>query len=95
MDAHYSEYLAAADGMTEIYGTNNPGRAVVMDGELHTCWDRGDSVRFRHAEHGELAGVIVKVLIDAGNSSTYHVAAHVPGRGRQHFAVMNRDVLIF
>lgn len=95
MDAHHNEYLAAVAGMQETYGAPHPGRCTVIDGELTTTWGVGDSVKFRHDEHGEIRGTVIEVLIEDGMHSTYHVAAHVPGRGRQHFAVHNRDMLIF
>jgi hypothetical protein len=42
-----------------------------------------------------LIGTVIDVLVEEGDLSQYHIAAHVPGHGRQHFAVLNRDILIF
>jgi hypothetical protein len=96
MDAHENEYLAAVEGMTETYGTPSHGTTTLDDtGHLVTTWQVGERVKFRHKDHGELVGTIIEVLIHDGERSQYHVAAHVPGRGRQHFAIGNRDVLIF
>jgi hypothetical protein len=96
MDAHHAEYAAAVEGMTETYGTPSHGTTTLDDsGHLVTTWHVGERVKFRHADHGELIGTIIDVLVDDGELSQYHIAAHVPGRGRQHFAVLNRDVLIF
>lgn len=95
MDAHANEYLAVVDAMQETYGSPSIGRTDLVDGELVTTWQVGERVKFRHTDHGELFGTIVDVLVEEGDLSQYHIAAHVPGRGRQHFAVLNRDVLIF
>jgi hypothetical protein len=96
MDAHEKEYLAAVDGMTETYGTPSHGTTTLDDsGCLVTTWQVGERVKFLNKDHGELVGTIIEVLVDDGERSQYHVAAHVPGRGRQHFAIGNRDVLIF
>jgi hypothetical protein len=96
MDAHENEYLAAVDGMTETYGTPSHGTTTLDDsGHLVTTWQAGERVKFLNKDHGELVGTIIEVLVDDGERSQYHVAAHVPGRGRQHFAIGNRDVLIF
>jgi hypothetical protein len=96
MDAHENEYLAAVEGMTETYGTPSHGNTTLDDsGHLVTTWQAGERVKFLNKDHGELVGTIIEVLVDDGEASQYHVAAHVPGRGRQHFAIGNRDVLIF
>lgn len=95
MDAHHAEYLAAVEGMNETYGGPSSGRTALVDGQLVTTWNVGERVKFRHRDHGELVGTIIEVLVEEGELSQYHIAAHVPGRGRQHFAVLNRDVLIF
>lgn len=94
-DPHHNEYLAAVEGMQDTYGSPSIGRAAVVDGQLVTTWMIGERVKFRHRDHGELVGTIIEVLVEEGELSQYHIAAHVPGRGRQHFAVLNRDVLIF
>lgn len=92
---HESEYLAAVEGMQETYGSPSSGHTALVDGQLVTTWNVGERVKFRHKDHGELVGTIIEVLVEEGELSQYHIAAHVPGRGRQHFAVLNRDVLIF
>lgn len=94
-DPHYAEYLGAAEGMQETYGKNHPGRTQLIEGRLHTTWAVGDFVMFRTNDGGILQGTVIEVLVEDGNSSQYHIAAHIPGRGRQHFAVNNEDVLIF
>jgi hypothetical protein len=96
MDAHENEYLAAVEGMTETYGKPSHGTTTLAEsGQLITTWQAGERVKFVNKDHGELVGTIIEVLVDDGERSQYHVAAHVPGRGRQHFAIGNRDVLIF
>ena len=96
MDAHENEYLAAVEGMTETYGKPSHGITTLAEsGQPITTWQAGERVKFVNKDHGELVGTIIEVLVDDGERSQYHVAAHVPGRGRQHFAIGNRDVLIF
>lgn len=90
-----AEASAAIEGMQETYGSPGGGTTRLVDGALITTWAAGDPVKFRHAEHGELTGTVIEVLIEDGEHSQYHVAAHVPGRGRKHFAVANEDMLIF
>jgi hypothetical protein len=92
---HEAEYLAAVEGMQETYGGLHGGHTALVEGQLVTTWNVGERVKFRHKDHGELVGTIIEVLVEEGELSQYHIAAHVPGRGRQHFAVLNRDVLIF
>lgn len=94
-DPHYAEYLGAVEGMEETYGKPHQGRTTLVEGHLHTTWAVGDFVTFRTKDHGTLQGTVIDVLVEDGNLSQYHIAAHIPGRGRQHFAVLNRDVLIF
>jgi len=96
-DPHHAEYLAAVGGMQDTYGTTRPhqGRGQLIDGRLHTTWSKGDYVTFRLEDGTTLGGHVIDVLIEAGDDSEYHIAAHVPGKGRQHFAVKNRDVLVF
>jgi hypothetical protein len=96
MDAHNHEYLAAVEGMTETYGRPSHGTTTLDDsGHLVTTWHVGERVKFRTKEHGELIGTVIDVLVEEGDLSQYHIAAHVPGHGRQHFAVLNRDILTF
>lgn len=96
MDAHENEYLAAVEGMTETYGTPSHGTTTLdYSGHLVTTWQVGERVKFVNKDYGELVGTIIEVLVHDGERSQYHIAAHVAGRGRQHFAVLNRDVLIF
>jgi hypothetical protein len=95
MDAHANEYLAAVEGMNETYGGLHGGHTALVEGQLVTTWNVGERVKFRHKDHGGLVGTIIAVLVEEGALSQYHIAAHVPGKGRQHFAVLNRDVLIF
>lgn len=89
------EAAAAIEAMGEACGSPSGGTTRLVDGALITTWAAGEPVKFRHAEHGELTGTVIEVLIEDGEHSHYHVAAHVPGRGRQHFAVANKDMLIF
>lgn len=94
-DPHHNEYLAAVAGMQDTYGTPCLGRGCVHNGRVVTTWAIGDWVTFRTKTHGPLQGTIVDVLVEDADLSQYHIAAHVPGEGRQHFAVLNRDVLPF
>jgi hypothetical protein len=93
MDAHAKEYAAAVEGMKDH--TPHQGRTRLRDGRLVTTWAVGDWVTFRTEDHGPLQGTILEVLVEDGEYSQYHLAAHVPGCGREHFAVHNRDILIF
>jgi hypothetical protein len=90
-----AEAAAAIEAMQETYGGLHGGHTALVDGQLVTTWNVGERVKFRHKNHGELVGTIIEVLVEEGELSQYHIAAHVPGKGRQHFAVLNRDVLIF
>lgn len=93
MDAHAREYAGAIDGMADH--TPHQGRTRLVEGQLVTTWAAGDWVTFRDDSGSVRQGVIVEVLVEDAECSQYHIAAHVAGRGRQHFAVYNRDILIF
>lgn len=93
MDAHANEYAAAIEGMKDH--TPHQGRTQMVDGRLVTTWAVGDWVTFRDDEGETRLGTIIEVLIEDAEFSQYHIAAHIPGKGRQHFAVHNRDILIF
>lgn len=93
MDAHAREYAGAVAGMADH--TPHQGRTRLVEGCLVTTWATGDWVKFRDDQGEERQGVIVDVLVEDYEHSQYHIAAHIPGRGRQHFAVHNRDILIF
>jgi uncharacterized protein YijF (DUF1287 family) len=95
MDAHAREYAAAVQGMAQTYGPAHQGRTRLLEGRLVTTWAAGDWVTFR-ADDGETRmGVVVEVLVEDAEFSQYHIAAHIPGEGRKHFCVYNRDILIF
>lgn len=93
MDAHAREYAAAVTGMADH--TPHPGRTRLEDGHLVTTWAAGDWVTFRDDDGNHRMGLIIEVLVEDGQFSQYHIASHVPGRGREHFAVRNADILIF
>lgn len=80
-DPHHNEYLAAVAGMTDTYGARPQEFAV------------GDSITIRvpGTENTTARATVIEVL----NETTYHVAAHLPGQGRQHFAVTPDDVMPF
>jgi hypothetical protein len=86
-----AEASAAIAALTDT----NPGRGVLIDGKLCNVWAVNDIVLFRTPDGETRKGIVVEVLVDAGNDSEYHIAAHVPGKGRQHYAVANKDVQIF
>ena len=86
-----AEATAAIAALTDT----NPGRGLLLDGKLHTVWSVNDIVLFRTPDGETRKGIIVEVLIDAGDDSEYHIAAHVAGHGRQHYAVANKDVQVF
>lgn len=92
-DPHHAEYLAAVAAMPEH--TPHIGRGAIHHGRVVTTWAVGDWVMFRTDDYGPLQGTIVEVLTEDGDDSIYHLAAHVAGKGRLHFAVKNRDVLPF
>lgn len=81
LQAHDREYLGAVSGMGEVYG--EPTYAV------------GDSLTIRvpGTANTSARAVVVEVLDET--TGTYHVAAHVPGGGRQHFAITAVDILPF
>jgi hypothetical protein len=94
-DPHAREYAAATAGMQEVYGRPHPGRTSVSEGRVVTTWAIGDHVMFRIPDRGTLMGAVLDVLIEDGEESQYHVAVHIPGKGREHFLVHNSDVLPF
>lgn len=96
-DPHHAEYLAAVAGMAETYGSRKPsvGRGVIHNGRLVTVFAAGDWVTAKLPDGTERQVCVIETLTDAGEDSEYHVACHVPGRGRQHYAVKNRDIRIF
>lgn len=90
-----AEAAAAIKGMQETYGTPSIGRGRIINGRLHTVWAVGDYVTAMCPDGVQRGVHVIEVLVDAGEDSEYHVAAHVPGKGRQHWAIKNRDVRIF
>jgi len=94
-DPHQNEYFAAVAGMEETYGKRSLGRGAIHNGRLVTVFGVGDWVTARLPDGTERLVCVIEVLTDDGEDSEYHVACHVPGRGRQHYAIKNRDVLIF
>ena len=96
MDAHANEYLAAVEGMNDTYGSLSVGHGH-HDGEgrLITTWLAGEWVRARTPDGESRRVLILELLTDAGEDSEYHVACHVPGKGRQHWAIGNRDITGF
>jgi hypothetical protein len=95
MDAHAREYAAAVEGMNETYGTPSLGRGVIHKGRLVTTFATGDLVTATIPDGTTRQVCVIEVLTDDGEDSQYHVACHIPGKGRQHFAIKNRDVRIF
>jgi hypothetical protein len=81
MDAHAREYAAAAAGMRDTYGFQRQTHAV------------GDSiwVRLPIAQNTHVKVVVVEVLDD----DLYHVTRHIPGGGREHYAVTPDEIMPF
>jgi hypothetical protein len=94
-DPHEAEYLAAVEGMQDTYGSPSLGRTKLADGRLVTTWAVGDSAMVRCPDGVVRQGHVIEMLTDAGADSEYHVAVHVPGRGRQHYAIKAMDFTIF
>ena len=80
-DAHAREYAGAVAGMADTYGARPQEFAV------------GDSLTIRVP--GTVNTTARATVIEVLSENTYHVAAHLPGQGRQHFAVTPDDVLPF
>jgi len=80
-DAHAREYDGAVAGMADTYGARPQEFAV------------GDSITIRVP--GSVNAYTRATVIEVLNENTYHVAAHVPGKGREHFAVTPDDVMPF
>lgn len=96
MDAHANEYLAVVEAMTETYGSPSCGHSRHDEsGRLVTTWLAGEWVQANTPGGQSRRVLIIEVLTDAGEDSEYHVACHVPGKGRQHWVMKNRDVRIF
>lgn len=81
MDAHERDYAGAVSGWQDTYGKPKQTHAV------------GDSIwiRLPHTENSHAKVVVVEVLDD----DLYHVARHVPGRDREHFAVTSDEIMPF
>lgn len=79
--AHTREYLGAVSGMGEVYGA--------------VTYAVGDSLTIRvpGTANTSARATVIEVLDEA--NGIYHVAAHLPGGGRQHFAISTGDVLPF
>ena len=80
-DAHAREYAAAIAGMADTYGARPQEFAV------------GDSITIRVP--GSINATARATVIEVLDDTTYHVAAHLPGKGREHFAVTPDDVMPF
>lgn len=94
-DPHHNEYLAAVAGMDETYGKRSLGHGRIVNGKLVTLFAAGDWVTAKLPDGSERLVCVIETLTDDGEDSEYHVACHIPGNGRQHFAVKNRDIRIF
>lgn len=94
-DPHHAEYLAAVSGMQETYGTPSVGRGSIRNGRVITTFAAGDWVTAKLPDGTDRQVCVIEVLTDDGEDSEYHVACHIPGKGRQHYAVKNRDIRIF
>jgi hypothetical protein len=94
-DPHHAEYLAAVAGMAETYGTPSVGHGAIHAGRVITKFAAGDWVTARLPDGSTRQVCVIEVLTDDGEDSEYHVACHIPGKGRQHYAVKNRDIRIF
>jgi hypothetical protein len=81
MDAHEREYAGAVAGLKDTYGMRSQTHAV------------GDSVwiRLPGTENTHAKVVVVEVLDD----DVYHVVRHVPGAGREHYAVRTEEIMPF
>lgn len=96
MDAHANEYAAAVEAMNDTYGSPGCGHSSHDDaGRLITTWLPGEWVQANTPDGESRRVLIIEVLTDNGEDSEYHVACHVPGKGRQHWAVKARDITIF
>lgn len=94
-DPHMAEYRAAIEAMHEMYGKPSVGHGRIHNGRVITVFAAGDWVTACLPDGSERQVCVIEVLTDEGEDSTYHVACHIPGKGRQHFAVRNRDIRIF
>lgn len=79
MDSHDREYRGAVAAMQDVYGKPKQTHAV------------GDSIwiRLPNTQNTHAKVVVVEVLDD----DLYHVARHVPGGERQHFAVTTDEIM--
>lgn len=91
-----AEAAAAIDGMGETYGSPSVGHSCHDEsGRLITTWLAGEWVQATTPDGESRRVLIIEVLTEAGEDSEYHVACHVPGKGRQHWAIRNRDITGF
>lgn len=91
-----AEAAAAIDAMAETYGSPSCGHGSFdAAGRLITTWAAGEWVQANTPDGESRRVLVIEVLTDAGEDSEYHVACHVPGKGRQHWAIKNRDITGF
>jgi translation initiation factor IF-1 len=90
-----AEAAAAIKGMQETYGSPSLGTTKLVGTQYVTTWAVGDWAAVRCPDGVVRQGHVIEMLTDAGADSEYHVACHVPGRGRQHYAIKAKDFTIF
>ena len=95
MDAHAREYAGAVAGMQELTGRRySPSKPVLRDGRVVDTWAAGDYVPFVTDDGQHLSGYVIECLDDSGYG-IYHVKAHLPGGGTEHFSVDGFQIAIF
>ena len=95
MDAHSREYAGAVAGFQELRGRRfSPPRARLRDGRVVDTWAAGDYVAFTTDDGERYQGYIIECLDDSGYG-IYHVKAHLPGGGTEHFSVDGFQIAVF
>jgi hypothetical protein len=85
MDAHESEYLAAARGMGDIYGiTPTPYVVEIVGTREVPIWNVGATVCWtdesRHHRHGTVVDVTFAGPTQTADDRVYRVKEHIPGQ---------------
>jgi hypothetical protein len=95
MDAGDREYAGAVAGMQEVYGPRySRSKPVLRDGRVVDTWAAGDYIAFTTREGQRLSGYVIECLTDSGYGE-YHVKAHLPGGGTEHFSVDGFKIAVF
>lgn len=89
-----AEYLGAVNEIAEQNGRRlaQPHYVRRFDGRVIPTYSVGDFISWNEGD-SVLSGYVIEVLDEDEN--IYHVAAHVPGSARKHYAVDGDNIRPF